>query len=42
MLELLGDLYFQSGDRTKAAEAWKKALMKGGGSDRISSKIDSL
>jgi len=42
MLELLGDLYMQSGDKIKAADAWKKALSKGGVSNRISAKIDSL
>jgi len=42
LLELLGDLYFQSGDKTKAADAWKEALSKGGVSERLSAKIDSL
>ena len=42
VLELLGDLYFQSGDKAKAEEAWKNALSKGGVTERISAKIDSL
>jgi len=42
LLELLGDLYFQSGDNTKAEDAWKQALSKGGVTERISAKIDSL
>ena len=42
LLELLGDLYVQAGDKVKAEEAWKKSLEKGGVTERLSSKINSL
>lgn len=40
--EMLGDLYFKLGQKTKAATAWKESITLGGDKSRITTKIDSI